>query len=89
MAVGPLAADVLVAFFLASCLLYRYGNCYRHHIIVTIAVLVAWYFSFLIIFVLPLDVSAVSILIINLNWLILTFKTLYALFLFLDRVPTV
>ncbi|KAK6638496.1 hypothetical protein RUM43_006763 [Polyplax serrata] len=58
MAVGPLASDVVVAFCLAACVLYRYGNWFRHHIIVTLAVLVAWYFSFLIIFVLPLDVSA-------------------------------
>lgn len=60
MAVGPLASDVVVAFCLAACVLYRYGNWFRHHIIVTLAVLLAWYFSFLIIFVLPLDVSAVS-----------------------------
>lgn len=60
MAVGPLVTDVLAAFCLAACLLYRYGNWFRHHIIVTLAVLLAWYFSFLIIFVLPLDVSSVS-----------------------------
>ncbi|RZC42946.1 LMBR1 domain-containing protein 2 -like protein, partial [Asbolus verrucosus] len=36
--------------------LFRYGNWFRHHIIVTLIVLLAWYFSFLIIFALPLDV---------------------------------
>ncbi|KAJ9587596.1 hypothetical protein L9F63_018978, partial [Diploptera punctata] len=50
-----------VTFCLAACLLFRYGNWMKHHIIVTIAVLIAWYFSFLIIFVLPLDVSSVTI----------------------------
>lgn len=60
MGAGPLVADVSIAFLIAACLLYRYGNWFRHHIIVTLAVLMSWYFSFLIIFVLPLDVSAVS-----------------------------
>ncbi|KAL0277226.1 UNVERIFIED_CONTAM: hypothetical protein PYX00_004584 [Menopon gallinae] len=58
MGAGPLVADVSIAFLIAACLLYRYGNWFRHHIIVTLAVLMSWYFSFLIIFVLPLDVSA-------------------------------
>lgn len=40
--------------------LYRYGNMRKQHAIVTLATLVAWYFSFIIVFVLPLDVSAVS-----------------------------
>lgn len=58
MTLGPLLTEVVVTFCLAAGLLYRYGNWLKHHIIVTIAVLVAWYFSFLIIFVLPLDVSS-------------------------------
>lgn len=59
MSLGPLLTDVVVTFCLAALLLYHYGNCMRHHIVVTIAVLIAWYFSFLIVFVLPLDVSSV------------------------------
>ncbi|CAB3380908.1 LMBR1 domain-containing protein 2 homolog isoform X2 [Cloeon dipterum] len=58
MALGPLLAEVVVTFVLAACLLFRYGNWFKHHVIVTASVLVAWYFSFLIIFVLPLDVSS-------------------------------
>nr|CAG4651686.1 EOG090X03B7 [Triops cancriformis] len=58
MAVGPLIAEIIGTFFLAATLLYRYGNWFRHHIIVTIAVLIAWYFSFLIAFLLPLDVTS-------------------------------
>lgn len=58
MSLGPLLTDVVVTFCLAAGLLYHYGNCMRHHIVVTIAVLIAWYFSFLIVFVLPLDVSS-------------------------------
>lgn len=60
MTVGLLVTEIVCAFILAACILYRYGNWYRHHIFVTLSVLLAWYFSFLIIFVLPLDVSSVS-----------------------------
>lgn len=65
MSLGPLLTEVVVAFCLAAGLLYKYGNVFRHHIIVTISVLIAWYFSLLIIFVLPLDVSSVSIILYN------------------------
>jgi len=34
-----------------------FGFRYRHHVIVTLSVLVAWYFSFIIVFVLPIDIS--------------------------------
>ncbi|KAJ3642157.1 hypothetical protein Zmor_024966 [Zophobas morio] len=53
---GPLISKILLSFILAATVLYRYGNWFRHHIIVTLIVLLAWYFSFLIIFALPLDV---------------------------------
>ncbi|XP_068630261.1 LMBR1 domain-containing protein 2 homolog isoform X2 [Battus philenor] len=50
--------EIISAFILASTLLYRYGDCYRNHILVTVSVLTAWYFSFVIMFILPLDVSS-------------------------------
>jgi len=49
--------DICIAFILAAGLLWRYSNWMRQPILVTIAVLIAWYFSFLIIFIIPLDVS--------------------------------
>lgn len=52
--------EILAAFILAATLLYRYGDCYRNHILVTVSVLIAWFFSFVIMFILPLDVSSVS-----------------------------
>ncbi|XP_043463413.1 LMBR1 domain-containing protein 2 homolog [Leptopilina heterotoma] len=58
MSLGPLLTEVTLAFCLAVTLLYRYGNPFRQHIVVTLSVLIAWYFSLLIIFVLPLDVSS-------------------------------
>ena len=60
MTVGPLVTEITCTFFVAASILYRYGDWFRHHIIVTLSVLVAWYFSFLIIFILPLDVTSVS-----------------------------
>ncbi|KAL1140343.1 hypothetical protein AAG570_000275 [Ranatra chinensis] len=60
MSVGPLVAEVVFTFCLAAGILYNYGNWRKQNALVTIAVLIAWYFSFLIIFVLPLDVSSVS-----------------------------
>ncbi|KAK3882291.1 hypothetical protein Pcinc_013321 [Petrolisthes cinctipes] len=57
MGVGPLVVEVMVTFMLAAVVLFRYGNWYRHHLLVTVAVLIAWYFSMLIVFILPLDVS--------------------------------
>ncbi|XP_061709747.1 LMBR1 domain-containing protein 2 homolog isoform X1 [Cydia pomonella] len=50
--------EIISAFILAATLLYRYGDVYRNHIIVTVAVVTAWYFSFVIMFILPLDVSS-------------------------------
>ncbi|XP_050342578.1 LMBR1 domain-containing protein 2 homolog isoform X2 [Nymphalis io] len=50
--------EIISAFILAATLLYRYGDCYRNHILVTVSVLIAWYFSFVIMFILPLDVSS-------------------------------
>ena len=40
MSLGPLLTDVVVTFCLAAGLLYHYGNCMRHHIVVTVAVLI-------------------------------------------------
>ena len=46
--------NIMVKFFCDD----RYSNVFRQRIVVTLSVLVAWYFSFLIIFILPLDVSS-------------------------------
>ncbi|XP_045473683.1 LMBR1 domain-containing protein 2 homolog [Harmonia axyridis] len=56
MSYWPLITKTLFSFILSSTVLYRYGNWFRHRIIITLVVLLAWNFSFLIIFALPLDV---------------------------------
>lgn len=58
MSYGPIVFQIFLSFLLAAVVLYRYGNWFRHRIVVTLVVLLAWYFSFMIIFVLPLDVIA-------------------------------
>lgn len=49
---------IALALFLAALSLYRYGNIQRQHPIVTLSVLTAWCFSFLIVFTIPLDVTS-------------------------------
>ncbi|XP_019870589.1 LMBR1 domain-containing protein 2 homolog [Aethina tumida] len=51
-----LVSKILLSFIISSFVLYRYGNWYRHHIFVTLTVLLAWFCSFCIVFALPLDV---------------------------------
>jgi len=60
MAVAMFGAEVIFAFILTTVLLNRYGNWKTQNIVVTTAVHFSWYFSFLIIFVLPIDISLVS-----------------------------
>lgn len=60
MVVGPLVSEVCFTFVLAAVLLHRYGNFSQHPLLVTVSVFVAWYFSFTIIFILPLDVSTTA-----------------------------
>lgn len=56
-----LVISVVVALWLATVSLYRYGNVQRQHPIVTLSVLIAWSFSFLIVFIIPLDVTSVML----------------------------
>lgn len=51
---------VILALFLAGLAIYRYGNIQRQHPLVTFSVLIAWCFSFMIVFTLPLDITNVS-----------------------------
>ncbi|XP_021377021.1 LMBR1 domain-containing protein 2-like isoform X3 [Mizuhopecten yessoensis] len=58
MSAGPLVVEIICTCCLAAFLLHRYGDLRKQHVLVTLATFVAWYFSFMIIFVLPLDVSS-------------------------------
>lgn len=62
MSVQIFSAEVIFALVLSIVLLNRYGNLKTQNVVVTFSVLIAWYFSLLIIFVLPIDISLVSLL---------------------------
>lgn len=57
MSVGPFAVEFVVVFLATLIVLHQYGNLRKQHILVTLAVFISWFFSFLIVFILPLDVS--------------------------------
>ncbi|KAH7714181.1 LMBR1 domain-containing protein 2-B [Aphelenchoides avenae] len=57
MGVVFLAFELLAILALTATVLSKYCNWRKHHPVVTLATLVGWYFSFLIILVLPLDVA--------------------------------
>ena len=61
MSAGPLIIEIICTCVLAAYLLHRYGDLRKQHVLVTLATFIAWYFSLMIIFILPLDVSLVSI----------------------------
>lgn len=56
---AALAVVVVVGFFLAFFLLQRYGDLRKQQWMVLLGTLLSWYLCFLIIFILPLDVSTV------------------------------
>nr|XP_033788717.1 G-protein coupled receptor-associated protein LMBRD2 isoform X2 [Geotrypetes seraphini] len=54
---AALGIEIVFVFFLALFILHRYGDFKKQHRLVILATLLAWYLCFLIIFILPLDVS--------------------------------
>ena len=58
---AALGIEIVVVFFLALFLLHRYGDFRKQQRMVLFGTLLAWYLCFLIVFILPLDVSTVSV----------------------------
>uniref|UniRef100_A0A0N5ALM3 LMBR1 domain-containing protein 2 n=1 Tax=Syphacia muris TaxID=451379 RepID=A0A0N5ALM3_9BILA len=54
---GLLIFELVFVFCLTVILLNKYGNWRKQHFIVTLSTFVGWYFSFIIIFILPLDIA--------------------------------
>ncbi|XP_062984224.1 G-protein coupled receptor-associated protein LMBRD2 [Elgaria multicarinata webbii] len=54
---AALGIEIVVVFFLALVILHRYGDFKKQHKLVIVATLLAWHLCFLIIFILPLDVT--------------------------------
>uniref|UniRef100_A0A0K0CZV9 LMBR1 domain-containing protein 2 n=1 Tax=Angiostrongylus cantonensis TaxID=6313 RepID=A0A0K0CZV9_ANGCA len=57
MGAGPLLIELVAVFVLTSVLLNKYTAWQRHHPTVILSAFIGWCFSFVIIFVLPLDVA--------------------------------
>jgi len=55
-----LSVNVIVVFCFTAFIHFHYGNWRKHHILVTLTTFVSWYFPFMIVFVMPIDVSSVS-----------------------------
>ncbi|MEQ2205182.1 LMBR1 domain-containing protein 2-B, partial [Xenoophorus captivus] len=54
---AALGIEIVLVFFLALFLLHRYGDFKKQQRMVLFGTLLAWYLCFLIVFILPLDVS--------------------------------
>jgi len=58
---GILTAEGIVAFVLALFMVYRYANLRKQNPLVTGTTLLIWFLSFFIVFLLPIDVTSVSL----------------------------
>lgn len=56
--------DIIFSCLITLFLLYRCGNYRKQHPITTITVFIAWFFSVLFVFILPLDISLVGSIIL-------------------------
>ena len=61
----PLLAVIITNFFLTFYLLNRYSNFGRQNLLITISVFISWFFSFNVVFILPLDITSVCNFICN------------------------
>ena len=59
MSAGPIVVEVISLFLIVLFLLHKYSNFKQQNVITLVAVFIAWYFSFMIIVLLPLDISLV------------------------------
>uniref|UniRef100_A0A8D8RSA0 LMBR1 domain-containing protein 2 homolog n=1 Tax=Cacopsylla melanoneura TaxID=428564 RepID=A0A8D8RSA0_9HEMI len=55
---SSLILNIIFAFLIVVVLINRYANWRKQNVVVTFAVIISWYFSFLIIFILPLDITS-------------------------------
>ena len=53
-----LLAEILFSFTISLLIIYYYGNILKQNLFVTISSLVVWFFSLVVIFLLPLDISS-------------------------------
>uniref|UniRef100_A0A669DJV0 LMBR1 domain containing 2b n=1 Tax=Oreochromis niloticus TaxID=8128 RepID=A0A669DJV0_ORENI len=70
---AALGIEIVVVFFLALFLLHRYGDFKKQQRMVLFGTLLAWYLCFLIVFILPLDVSTVTYVCLSVSVLPIVF----------------
>lgn len=61
MSAGPLVIEITSLFIIVLYLLNKYSDLRQQNKITLIGTFIAWYFSFMIVFLLPMDISLVSI----------------------------
>lgn len=57
MSAGPIVVEITSLFLIVLFLLHKYSNFKQQNVITLVAVFISWYFSFMIIILLPLDIS--------------------------------
>lgn len=57
----PLAVEIISLFFIVLFFLHNYADFRRQNRIILLATFVAWYFSIMIVILLPMDISLVRI----------------------------
>lgn len=61
MSAGPLVIEITSLFIIVLYLLNKYSDLRQQNKITLIGTFIAWYFSFMIVFLLPMDISLVNI----------------------------
>ena len=64
MSAGPLVIEITSLFIIVLYLLNKYSDLRQQNKITLIGTFIAWYFSFMIVFLLPMDISLVSIFLV-------------------------
>lgn len=56
----PISLETLACFILATALLHRYSDMVNNNIVTVVGVFISWFFSFMVIFLLPADLTSTA-----------------------------
>lgn len=56
----PISLEILACFILSTSLLHRYSDMVNNNIITVVGVFISWFFSFMVIFMLPADLTSTA-----------------------------
>lgn len=57
---APILIEIVACFLLSTTLLHRYSDMVNHNIIIVVGVFISWFFSFMVIFLLPVDLTSTA-----------------------------